>query len=203
MSARGTVAVFGSSRLGPDDPEYAAAVRLGRLLGEAGWTVATGGHDGAMAAVSRGARGAGAHVIGVTLPGADGRRLPNEWVAEERPAASLFARLEMLIDADAWVAVAGGVGTLAEIAVAWNLMQNAHVPSRPLIVVGERWRSVLDVLRAELVVDQDDLAMVKVAPDADATVALLGEWSDRPHSPGSGGGERLAGQRPRSRPYVR
>lgn len=166
--------MFGSSRLRPDDPEYVAAERLGRLLGEAGWTVATGGHDGAMAAVSRGAHGAHAHVIGVTLPTADGHRRPNDWVAEERPAQNLFARLEMLIDADAWVAVAGGVGTLAEIAVAWNLMQNAHVPSRPLILVGERWRRVLDVLRAELVVDPADLVMVTVAPDADAAVALLG-----------------------------
>ncbi|MFM8828515.1 MAG: LOG family protein, partial [Actinomycetota bacterium] len=112
-----------------------AAGRAGRLLGEHGWTVATGGHDGAMAAVSRGAREAGAHVVGVTMPGPQGRS-PNAWVAEERPADDLFARLRMLLDADAWIAVAGGVGTLAEIAVAWNLMQNAHVAVRPLIVVG-------------------------------------------------------------------
>ncbi|MFM8828517.1 MAG: hypothetical protein ACKOGE_04450 [Actinomycetota bacterium] len=32
MSDR-VVAVFGSSRIGPDDPEYAVAQRLGRLLG--------------------------------------------------------------------------------------------------------------------------------------------------------------------------
>lgn len=172
MSDR-VVAVFGSSRIGPEDAEYRVAEQLGRLLGEAGWTVATGGHDGAMAAVSRGAREAGAHVVGVTMPGPQGRS-PNAWVAEERPAADLFARLGMLLDADAWIAVAGGVGTLAEIAVAWNLMQNAHVAPRPLIVVGEGWRAVIDALGDALVVDAADLAMVTAVPDAEAAMAALG-----------------------------
>lgn len=168
------VAVFGSSRIGPDHPDHRAALRLGRLLADAGWTVATGGHDGAMAAVSRGAREAGAHVIGVTLPGPGGRRAPNAWVAEERPADDLYARLRMLLHADAWIAVAGGVGTLAEIAVAWNLMQNQHVAHRPLIVVGEGWRAVLGVLGDQLVVDPADLAMVTVVPDVDAAALALG-----------------------------
>lgn len=176
MSER-VVAVFGSSRIGPDDAAYRVAERLGHLLGEAGWTVATGGHDGAMAAVSRGAREAGAHVVGVTMPGPQGRS-PNAWVLEERPADDLFARLRMLLDADAWIAVAGGVGTLAEIAVAWNLMQNAHVAPRPLIVVGEGWRTVLDALGDALVVDATDLAMVTAVPDAEGAMAALGPRLD-------------------------
>lgn len=173
MSER-VVAVFGSSRIGPDHPDYTAALRLGRLLGEAGWTVATGGHDGAMAAVSRGAHEAGAHVVGVTLPGPSGSRPPNAWVVEERPADDLFARLRLLLHADAWIAVAGGVGTLAEIAVAWNLMQNAHVAHRPLIVVGPGWARVLREMRAGLVVDDADLAMVTEVPDVDAAMIALG-----------------------------
>ena len=173
MSPR-VAAVFGSPRIGPDHPDYAVAEQMGRLLGEAGWTVATGGHDGAMAAVSRGARAAGAHVVGVTLPGARGRA-PNEWVAEERPAEDLFARLAMLLDADAWIAVAGGVGTLAEIAVAWNLMQNAHVAHRPLLLVGHGWAQVVDALARSLVVDASDIAMVTCVPDPDAAMAALGQ----------------------------
>jgi uncharacterized protein (TIGR00730 family) len=169
------VAVFGSSRIGPDHPDCTEAVRLGGLLGEAGWTVATGGHDGAMAAVSRGAREVGAHVIGVTLPGPSGSRAPNDWVAEERPADDLFARLRMLLDADAWIAVAGGVGTLAEIAVAWNLMQNAHVAPRPLVLVGTGWAEVADALARSLVVDDADLAMITCVPDARAALTALGQ----------------------------
>jgi predicted Rossmann-fold nucleotide-binding protein len=127
-----------------------------------------------MAAVSRGARDAGAHVIGVTLPGPGGRRRPNDWVVEERPADDLFARLALLLDADAWVAVAGGVGTLAEITVAWNLMQNAHVAPRPLIVVGPGWDAVLAALGDGHLVDDADLALVTAVPDVDAAMAALG-----------------------------
>ncbi len=169
------VAVFGSSRITPGHPDYAAAERLGVLLAGEGWTVATGGHGGAMAAVSRGARAGGAHVIGVTLPGPEGQRPPNAWVAEERPADDLFARLRMLLDADAWIAVAGGVGTLAEIAVAWNLMQNAHVAPRPLIVIGEGWQAVLDALGDELLAGPADLALVTSVQDVDAAMAALGQ----------------------------
>ena len=174
MSDR-VVAVFGSSRIGPGHPDYVAGVELGASLAAAGWTVATGGHDGAMAAVSRGAREAGGHVIGVTLPGPRGTRAPNEWVAEVRPADDLFARLRMLLDADAWIAISGGVGTLAEIAVAWNLMQNAHVAPRPLIVVGAGWAEVIDVLRDHLVVDAADLAMVTPVPDVASALVALGD----------------------------
>lgn len=166
-------AVFGSSRIGPDHPDYAVALEMGRLLGDAGWTVATGGHDGAMAAVSRGARDAGAHVVGVTLPGPQGRS-PNAWVAEERPADDLFARLAMLLEADAWIAVAGGVGTLAEIAVAWNLMQNAHVAHRPLVLVGDGWARVVDAMEQALVVDAADIGMVTCVPDPAAAMSAVG-----------------------------
>lgn len=177
MTREPVVAVFGSSRIGPGHPDHAAARELGVLLGEAGWTVATGGHDGAMAAVSRGAREAGAHVVGVTLPGPQGRG-PNRWVAEERPADDLFARLRMLLDADAWVAVAGGVGTLAEIAVAWNLLQNAHVAPRPLVLVGQGWQTVIDALGTSLVVDAGDLAMVRCVDDPRAALDALGGGPD-------------------------
>ncbi len=63
------VAVFGSARLRPDDAEYGEARRLGELLAGAGWTVCTGGYDGAMAAASEGAAAAGGHVVGVTVAG--------------------------------------------------------------------------------------------------------------------------------------
>jgi len=95
-------------------------------------------------------------------------------VVEERPADDLFARLALLLDADAWVAVAGGVGTLAEITVAWNLMQNAHVAPRPLIVVGPGWDAVLDALVDGHLVDEADLALVTAVPDVDAAMAALG-----------------------------
>ena len=58
------VTVFGGAS--PTEPDYNAALRLGKLLGQAGCSVLTGGYIGTMEAVSRGAAESGGHVIGVT-----------------------------------------------------------------------------------------------------------------------------------------
>lgn len=167
-------AVFGSARLAPADAEYAEARLLGSLLARAGWTVCTGGYDGAMAAASAGAADAGGHVVGVTVAGWSARRAANPWVREERAAEGLLARVEELLRSDAWVAVAGGVGTLSEVALAWNLLQTRDVHPRPLVVVGARWAALLPALRAHLVIDDADLALVRHVPDAAAAVRALG-----------------------------
>ncbi len=172
---RPQVAVFGSARLRPGDPEFAEARRLGELIAGAGWTLCTGGYDGAMAAASEGAADAGGHVVGVTMAAWAGRLEANPWVREERAADGLIARAAELLASDAWVAVAGGVGTLSEVALAWNLLQTGDVGTRPLVTVGPRWRALLPELRAHLVVDDADIALVRAVDDAEAAVAALEE----------------------------
>ena len=51
---RPAVSIFGSARIDEDSPEYATARATGRLFGEAGWAVITGGGPGAMEAVNKG-----------------------------------------------------------------------------------------------------------------------------------------------------
>ena len=164
--------IFGSARLSEADPEYDEARRLGFLLARAGWTVLTGGYDGAMAAVSRGAHEAGAHVVGVTMADWDGRLTPNAWLRETRPAADLFARLRDLMRADAWLAVAGGIGTLSEIALAWNLLQ-IDGGDRPLVLVGPRWRAMREAIAEHLVVGPRDLALVRLVERPEDALAAL------------------------------
>ena len=60
------VSVFGSAAPLPGQPLYQVGLELGRLLGEQGFSVMTGGYCGTMEAVSRGANEAGSNVIGVT-----------------------------------------------------------------------------------------------------------------------------------------
>lgn len=175
MTAQSSVAVFGSARLQPGDAEYEEARLLGALIAREGWAVRTGGYNGAMAAVSEGAAGEGGHVIGVTVAGWAQRLAPNRWVGEERAAEGLLARIEELLDADAWVAVAGGIGTLAELALAWNLLQIGDVGPRPLVLMGERWGSLLPVIREHLVVDDRDLAHVRRADGPAEAVRILRE----------------------------
>jgi len=142
------VTVFGGSQPKPDEEAYQQAYELGQLLGSAGYAVLTGGYMGTMEAVSRGVAESGGHVIGVTCDEIESWRLSkhNRWVQEEWRYPTLRERLYALVDAcDAAVALPGGVGTLAEIAVMWSQMQISPADPRPLILIGDGWQGTLDV----------------------------------------------------------
>jgi len=141
------ISVFGGSQPKEGDAAYAEAQELGSLLAQRGHTVLTGGYIGVMEAVSRGAYEAGGHVIGVTCKEIERWRPigANQWVKEERKEETLLERIHTLIHAsDAAIALPGGGGTLAEIALLWNLMGVESVHRRPLILVGRGWQSTFD-----------------------------------------------------------
>jgi uncharacterized protein (TIGR00730 family) len=141
------ISVFGGAQPQPDSSEYNEARTLGGLLAQRGHTVLTGGYIGVMEAVSRGAYEAGGHVIGVTCEDIEAWRKvsKNQWVKEEWRKKTLIERLQALIEGcDAAIALPGGVGTLTEISIMWNLMVVESLPRRPLILVGSGWQSTLD-----------------------------------------------------------
>ena len=141
------VSVFGGSEPKEGNEAYAEAKALGRLLAERGHTVLTGGYIGVMEAVSRGAHEAGGYVIGVTCAEIERwrPRVANQWVIEEIKKETLIDRLHTLIhESDAAMALPGGVGTLTEISLMWNLMSVESLHRRPLILVGRGWQSTFD-----------------------------------------------------------
>ena len=141
------ISVFGGSRPKEGDTAYNEAIELGRLLAKRGHTVLTGGYIGTMEAVSRGAKEAGGHVIGVTCEDIETWRKvkANSWVMEEIRRKTLEERLHTLIhESDAALALPGGPGTLTEISLMWNLMVVESLHRRPLILIGDGWQSVFD-----------------------------------------------------------
>ena len=169
------VTVFGGNAIEVDDAGYTEAFELGRLLAQAGYTVATGGYYGTMEATSRGAKEAGAHVIGVTTGRFDDRGLkPNPWVDEEIKFPALFQRLHYLVTfSDALVALRGGVGTLSEVALSWSLLQVAEMPRKPLVLVGPHWRRALQAYHRESTVKEHDWALLSFAEGVREVVPLL------------------------------
>jgi uncharacterized protein (TIGR00730 family) len=140
---RPLIAVYGSSAARPRSDLYALGVEMGRLLGQAGFDVMTGGYQGVMEAVSRGARTAEAHVVGITMARFEDQ--VNPYVVEEIHTANFYERFGWLVDrADGYVAMPGGIGTLAEVSFAWQEILLGIVPRRPLILVGDEWRAMFD-----------------------------------------------------------
>ena len=138
------VCVFGTSD-SADTASTAEAEKLGALCAERGWVVVTGGYTAVMEGASRGARKNGGFSIGI------GCRLfnrkPNVYLDEVIWTDNLLIRLETLLRlGDGYVACKGGTGTLAEIAVAWEYINKRIVPSRPLVLLGEFWRSLPEIV---------------------------------------------------------
>lgn len=148
-----TVTVFGSAFPSEGSPAYEEARRLGRQLAAAGFAVCNGGYEGVMTASARGAREAGGRTIGVTCklwP-----RAANPWIVEEVRAASFPERLIMLIErGDAYIVLPGGTGTLAELALTWEMMNKSSLSrtvggQKPLLVMAPYWLPVIECLKQE------------------------------------------------------
>lgn len=148
-----TVTIFGSSLPAEGSPAYEEARQLGSVLAQAGFAVCNGGYGGLMEASSRGAREVGGHTIGVTCrvwP-----RAANPWVLEEVRTESFAERLFSLIErGDAYVVLPGGTGTLAELAVAWEMVNKSALACsangrRPLLVKVPYWQPVITCLEQE------------------------------------------------------
>jgi uncharacterized protein (TIGR00730 family) len=135
------IAVFGSSQVRHGDALYAQGLEMGDLLGRSGFDVMTGGYKGVMEAVSRGARAAGAHVVGITM--AIFKDRVNRFVMDEIHTANFYERFGWLVErADGYIAMGGGTGTLAEVTFTWQELQLGMIPRRPLVLVGPEWRAL-------------------------------------------------------------
>jgi uncharacterized protein (TIGR00725 family) len=97
-----------------------AAEEIGRLLGERGYTVVTGGLGQVMAAAHRGARGAGGATVAI-LPG-ERHEEANPWADHVVVTGIGHARnLAVAASGEVVIAIGGAWGTLAEIAFARRL----------------------------------------------------------------------------------
>jgi uncharacterized protein (TIGR00730 family) len=177
------VTIFGGSQPRTQDFAYQQAYHLGRLLGEHGYSVLTGGYIGTMEAVSRGTSDAGAHVIGVTCDEIERWRPvgPNQWVNEEIRFPTLRQRLFTLIDkCDAALVLPGGIGTLAEVATMWNQLQTNVISPRPLILIGAEWRDVFNTLFIILedYIAETDQQYLTFAEDAESAMIVLNQMLD-------------------------
>jgi uncharacterized protein (TIGR00730 family) len=178
------VSVFGSARTGSDDPDYAAAERLGAALARAGYAVITGGGPGLMEAANKGACDAGGVSVGlgIELPFEQGI---NDWVDIGINFRYFFARKTMFVKyAQAFVVMPGGFGTMDELFEALTLVQTGKVTSFPVVLYGSAyWQGLIDWLRATMLsegkVNAADVDLLQLSDDVDEVVDII-RASERP-----------------------
>lgn len=164
------IAVFGSARTPRGSARYEQAVAVGRLLGEAGYAVITGGGPGAMEAANQGASASDAVSVGlgIELPFETGM---NEWVDLGVNFRYFFARKTMFVKySQGFVVLPGGFGTLDELFEALTLVQTQKVTSFPIVLLGvSYWRPLIDWLRdtvaEEGAISAPDLDLLRLTDD--------------------------------------
>jgi uncharacterized protein (TIGR00730 family) len=170
------VTIFGGSKCKHDSEEYLQALDLGHRLAQAGFTICTGGYLGVMEAASRGAREAGGRVFGIVMN--QFKSEPNRYLTDKVATNHFYERLQNLITRSVgFVAFRGGMGTVTEISLVWNKLQTRVLDRRPIVLVGDCWRDVVDAWKKHLVVSDDDLALLDFAHNAEEAANIIIEKS--------------------------
>lgn len=176
MSRDRAVAVFGSSEPLEGHPLYEQARAVGRLLALRGFVVMTGGYGGVMEGASRGAREVGGRAVGVTCEMFRGRR-PNPFLSEERRTATLFDRQRVLVETPrGYVVLHGKSGTLAELTLVWALHRAGSLGDKPLVLLGEAWSALLDLLSGAEMLETEQRSITRVAREP---AEAVGDLEDR------------------------
>ncbi|HEU4510990.1 MAG TPA: TIGR00730 family Rossman fold protein [Pyrinomonadaceae bacterium] len=172
------IAIFGSARTSPDDPDYQAAMETGAMLAAQGFAVITGGGPGIMEAANRGAFDAGGLSIGCNI------ELPFEQRSNPYQTLSLtfkyfFVRKMMFVKYSlAFVIFPGGFGTLDELFEALTLIQTKKIRNFPIVLFGSKyWSGMLDWLRevvlAEGKISDIDMALFHITDSPAEVVEIV------------------------------
>lgn len=179
------VTIFGSARIQADDFGYEQTKRAAAALAEMGCDIVTGGGPGLMQAANEGAAGKSQSIgIRVELPF---EQTVNEFVNEAFEHRTFFTRLhQFVLQSDAFIVAPGGIGTVLELMLIWQLLQVRHLEEgTPFILIGQMWPGLIEWTKNSMLTTQPPLANSKdiqlpvCAADANAAIAIIREHHAR------------------------
>jgi uncharacterized protein (TIGR00730 family) len=156
------VTIFGSARARPGTLAYTETRRVARALTEMGCDIITGGGPGLMQAANEGAAEANATEheksigIRIALPFEQGA---NPFVEQAFEHETFFTRLHhFVLASDAFIVAPGGIGTVLEAMMIWQLLQVRHLEGTPFLMVGRMWPGLVEWARQEMLASDPPLA---------------------------------------------
>jgi uncharacterized protein (TIGR00730 family) len=174
------VAIFGSARLDETTPDYALARETGRLLGQSGFAVLTGGGPGIMEAANRGAQEGDGLSIGMNIHLAQ-EQAPNSYLDAQHECMYFFVRKMMFAKyAHGFIIFPGGYGTMDELFEALTLIQTGKLANFPVILIGTSyWRPLVNWLGDSALkqgcISPDDLKGIGLTDDPATAVRWLSQ----------------------------
>jgi uncharacterized protein (TIGR00730 family) len=177
------VAIFGSARTRPEDPQYAAAQETAALLARAGFAVITGGGPGIMEAANRGALEAGGISIGCNIELPFEQR-PNPYLTRSLTFKYFFVRKTMFVKySRAFVIFPGGYGTLDELFESLTLIQTRKIRNFPVVLFGSAyWGGMMEWIKKTLLVEgkiaENDINLLRVTDSPAEVVEIISKSQD-------------------------
>ena len=179
------ITIFGSSRCVQGDQEYIFAESLGNMLGKLGHNVATGGYQGTMEAISKGASKYNVSVIGVTVPSLFSNMSKdsfevkaNEFINKEIKTESLSSRIHHLLEnSKAIIVLPGKIGTLTELIVAWNTNYLYNISKDkdviPIFLKKDYWKGIIDNMPEDMELSNNFLEYYENVEDLEKFIEKL------------------------------
>ena len=181
------VTIFGSARATPGTFGYEETKRCAAELAKMDCDIITGGGPGLMQAANEGAscnrertKSVG---IRVDLPF---EQEINSFVGEVYEHRTFFTRLhQFVLTSDAFIVAPGGVGTVLETLMIWQLLQVKHLHDTPLILVGRMWPGLLEWAKQWMLGDEPhlanaaDLEIPHCVSGADEAISLIRQDRER------------------------
>jgi uncharacterized protein (TIGR00730 family) len=183
------VTIFGSARIPRDHWVYGAVRDLAEELTRLGCDIVTGGGPGLMAAANEGVKRADPtgreRSVGIRV------ELPfeqdvNSFVTQAYEHRTFFTRLQQFVlMSDAFVVVPGGIGTVLEAMMIWQLLQVGHLQGTPLVLAGKMYADFVawcreSMLRPEFpLASPEDFTLPKCVDDGPGILRIVREHHAR------------------------
>jgi uncharacterized protein (TIGR00730 family) len=175
------VTIFGSARAKPGTFSYEETKRAAAALSEMGCDIITGGGPGLMQAANEGAASVSlrGRSVGIRV------ELPfeqdvNSFVTQAFEHRTFFTRLHhFVLASDAFIVAPGGIGTVLETLMVWQLLQVGHLRDVPLMLVGPMWPGLVEWARTTMLsfepplANAEDMSIPQCVANADEAIALV------------------------------
>ena len=177
------VTIFGSARVPEDHWVYAAVRDVAEELTRMGCDIITGGGPGLMAAANEGTKRADSDApdrsVGIRV------QLPfeqdvNSFVSQAYEHRTFFTRLhQFVLMSDAFVVMPGGIGTVLEAMMIWQLLQVGHLQGTPLILAGKMYAELVAWCRHHMLqpglhlANPEDIALPRCVDDRPGILQIL------------------------------
>jgi len=176
---RRKVAVFGSARTDPEEPEFKAAEEFARRMVDHEFMTITGAGPGIMEAAQKGATAANSFGLQIRLPFEEGA---NKYIARDKKLINFnyfFTRkLSFVKEANAVALFPGGFGTMDEGFEVMTLIQTGKAIIYPIVMVdapgGSYWKTYLQFIREHLfrlgLISEEDFSLFKVTDSVEEAI---------------------------------